>query len=594
MNKETRRCQSCRNDFLIEPDDFDFYKKVRVPPPTFCPDCRLQRRMALRNERSLYKDTCDLCKKAFVSMYSPDKPFTVYCKECWYSDNWDPLQHGREYDWDKPFFTQFRELMERVPRIGIMHIHNNIDSDYANYIADVKNVYLSQSIIAGSENVYYSRNVDKSKEIIDCFNVKESERCYENVDGARNYRVKFAVRSRDCIDSAFLFDCTNCQNCFVSGNLRNRQYVIRNVQYNKEDYAVRLKDENMGTYSKLHALRNEFSELMRHALHRYGNLIKTADCTGNNIDNSKHASDAFDVYNSENIRYAVRVISSKDSYDMTGGADLELVYEQVAGGYGSRNSLFMSHGDVTLDSRYSDWCPSSSNLFGCISLRKKQYCVLSKQYSKEEYEALTKKIIAHMNEMPYKDRKGREYKFGEFFPIELGPFAYNETITEEYFPLTKSEVIAQGYPWRDPDPSPYAPTVMPEKLPDSITETSDSIVNDIIGCACGRAYRIVKPELEFLRREGIALPRTCQECRHKDRFALRNPLKLWHRRCCCIGSTSSPQAGAKSGTGNGNEYKNTAPHFHGADKCPNEFETSYAPERPEVVYCESCYQSEVA
>ncbi len=195
MNPEKRICQNCKQEFVIEPEDFQFYERVSVPPPMFCPDCRLQRRMTFRNERSLYKRTCDLCKKSFVSMYSPppasassvgewragDKPFTVYCKECWYSDNWDPLQYGQEYNWKEPFFTQFRELMHKVPRIGIMHIHTNVNADYANYVADNKNVYLSHSVIF-SENVYHSRNIDKCKDIFDCFYLKESERCYEDVD----------------------------------------------------------------------------------------------------------------------------------------------------------------------------------------------------------------------------------------------------------------------------------------------------------------------------------------------------------------------------------------------------------------------------
>jgi hypothetical protein len=34
-------------------------------------------------------------------------------------------------------------------------------------------------------------------------------------------------------------------------------------------------------------------------------------------------------------------------------------------------------------------------------------------------------------------------------------------------------------------------------------------------------------------------------------------------------------------------------HFHGKEKCKVEFETSYAPERPEIIYCEKCYQREV-
>ncbi|MBI4119570.1 MAG: hypothetical protein HY456_01835 [Parcubacteria group bacterium] len=41
-------------------------------------------------------------------------------------------------------------------------------------------------------------------------------------------------------------------------------------------------------------------------------------------------------------------------------------------------------------------------------------------------------------------------------------------------------------------------------------------------------------------------------------------------------------------------YENATDHFHGEDHCPNEFETSYAPERSEIVYCEQCYNAEVA
>lgn len=55
----------------------------------------------------------------------------------------------------------------------------------------------------------------------------------------------------------------------------------------------------------------------------------------------------------------------------------------------------------------------------------------------------------------------------------------------------------------------------------------------------------------------------CQNCRHYSRFAWRNPAKLWHRKCMKPG-------------------------------CTNEFETSYAPDRPEIIYCEGCYNNEVA
>ena len=41
---ETKVCQNCKKDFVIEPDDFAFYEKMKVPAPTFCPDCRMTQR----------------------------------------------------------------------------------------------------------------------------------------------------------------------------------------------------------------------------------------------------------------------------------------------------------------------------------------------------------------------------------------------------------------------------------------------------------------------------------------------------------------------------------------------------------------------
>ncbi len=73
------------------------------------------------------------------------------------------------------------------------------------------------------------------------------------------------------------------------------------------------------------------------------------------------------------------------------------------------------------------------------------------------------------------------------------------------------------------------------------------------------------------RKMGIPIPKKCFACRRNDRLALRNPRKLWHRTCMC-------------------DKEN---HFHSTDKCEVEFETSYAPNRPEIVYCEKCYQQEV-
>jgi CxxC-x17-CxxC domain-containing protein len=202
-------------------------------------------------------------------------------------------------------------------------------------------------------------------------------------------------------------------------------------------------------------------------------------------------------------------------------------------------------------------------------LHKKQYCIFNKQYTKEEYEALVPKIIAQMNEVPYIDKKGRVYKYGEFFPAELSFFAYNETLAFGEFPLTKEEALAEGYRWKEAEEKDYKITLQPESIPDNIKDVTDDILKESIGCAhkgecsdrCTTAFRLTKNKLDFYKANNIPIPRLCHNCRHVRRVKNQSSMKLWHRKCA---------------------------------KCGKDIETSYAPDRPETVYCKQCYNEEVA
>jgi hypothetical protein len=142
--------------------------------------------------------------------------------------------------------------------------------------------------------------------------------------------------------------------------------------------------------------------------------------------------------------------------------------------------------------------------------------------------------------------------------------------------MTKEEALAKGYRWQDKLQFTTGKETMRE-IPDAIGDVPNSIVNEILACAdCGRNYKILAEELAFYKRNGIPVPRKCFFCRLKDRLKFKNPVKLWHRQCMC-GLKSSPQAISHGHTG----------------RCPNEFETSYAPDRKEIVYCEQCYNAEV-
>ncbi len=593
MTQETKQCQNCHHEFQIEQEDFAFYEKMSVPAPTFCPECRHQRRLTYRNERSLYKRKCDLCQKDIISMYPEN--LNVYCSSCFFSDKWDALDYGQDYNFKEVFFKQWHNLLYKIPLIELNKIRANVNSNFVNYAADNNNCYLSYSIV-GCENVLYSYGVDKNKDCLDSAYLKNSELCYENFNSENNFRGIFLIKSRNCLNSAFLFDCVNCQDCFLSTNLRNKKYVFENKQYTKEEYIKKISDLNIGSFEVVNSIKERFYRLFSSgALHRYANIIKSTNAIGENIKDSKNVKYSFDVYGAEDIKYSVRVLpGSKDVHDGY-GIKAELFYDGLASGFGGYLMRFCFLNDNVRDIFYSLNCYNSSSLFGCIGLRNKQYCIFNKQYTKEQYEELIPKIIEHMDSMPYTDKKGNIYKYGEFFPIELSPFAYNETIAQEYFPLSAEATIDAGYKWKDAEERNIQPEINYKDLPDSIKDVKDDIIGKTILCKfwdedskeaqghnCTKVFKIIPQELEFYKKMNLPLPRLCPNCRHYQRIKQRNPLKLWHRKCMCAGEKSDNQI-----------YQNTTSHLHKKEHCPNEFETTYSPNRKEIVYCEKCYQEEV-
>lgn len=589
MSNEVWSCQNCKQQFTIEPEDFDFYRRINVPPPTWCSECRLIRRLLWRNERALYKRTCDLCKESTLAVYSPSSAYRVYCVDCWWSDKWDPTTFGTPYNFSVPFFEQYRNLMKRVPLIALAH-RDAYDSQYANYITEVRNVYLSYSTIYGSENVFYSKNIDKSRWIYDSLDVSDSERCYQNISVVKNFNCTYAYFSRNCIECDYVYDCVNCRSCFLCANLRSKQFCILNNQYSREEYPLKLQElkEKLG----VHGLEREFEKLRSVALNKYARAINCVNSTGDDLHEVKNLKEGFNAYNVEDSKYVFRSLDLRNSYDATNAGRAELFYEFMGGGAdNSRLVRFCSYGQPGLDDvHYIDRCGSSSYLFGCIALRSKQYCILNKQYSKVEYEAMLPQIIQHMNDMPYTDESGRVYEYGEFFPPELSPFAYNETVAQEHFPLTKSEASAKGYRWKDDETKTYSVTLTPQNVPDNPENMSESILSEIIGCEhegrcseqCTTAFKLIPEEVQFYKQQKLPPPRLCPNCRHYQRLKQKNPLRLWHRACTCAGGGSDNHV-----------WKNSVNHFHGAGHCPNEFETPYALDREETVYCEQCYNAEV-
>ncbi len=556
----------CKAAFEVSEDDLAFYdrispviagKKHAIPPPLICADCRQQRRLAFRNERHLYKQTCNLCKSSIISIYSSDKGYTVYCPRCWWSDAWDALSYGRPFDFQRPFFPQFQELFRVVPKMAVLTIGLNMNSDYVHDVYMSKNCYL---LFDGEQcqDSYYGEVFARIRNCCDFFYLKDSELCYDCVHCLHGYSLVGCRFCSNCSESFFLLDCRGCRHCIGCVNLVEKEYHIFNKPHTKEEYERFLSSSGVHTWTGYKSLQEQASKFSLLHPRRAVRGTMNEHVRGDNLSNCKDVFDCFDCDDMRDCRHCTNCpMGATDCFDLDAWGDrLNTAYDCAYAGADSRGLAGCWYvGNSASDILHSAYClQGGANMLGCVGMRKKEFCILNTQYSKEEYETLALRIVEHMK---------KTAEWCQFFPTNLSAFAYNETVAQQYYPVTEKQALERGWRWKhDIDETPKAGKVIPAaKLPDSIDDIPDDILNWAITCEkTGKPFRIIKQELDFYKQLHLPVPRLHQDERHHQRITWRNPRKLWNRRCM---------------------------------KCSKGMQTSYAPDRPEKIYCEDCYLKEV-
>lgn len=549
-----KTCQTCSKQFEITEEDRAFYQKVSpvfngqkylVPEPDNCPDCRAQHRLTFRNFFNLYHRKCDLTGKQILSMYHENSRCPVYETPEWWSDKWDPLDYGLDIDFETPVFEKIKKLHETVPRMSIF-ITRCENTDYCNASLLSKNCYLIFGNIS-NEDCSYGHIVWQSSNCYDCLYTYRSELCYECIDCFGCYNTIYSQDCNNCTDCSFTINCRNCSNCFGCTDLHNAEYCIFNQRYSKEEYFEKLKEFDIGNHSLVKEIQQKVRELSKQDQVKFFHGLGCEDVTGDYLYNSKNIENCYDLKNCQDCKHSATLESFIDCHDCNYcPMKTELSYQNVSV-YGY-NILF-SH-NVLNDSSfmlYSDHCFSCSNCFGCAGLKNKKYCIFNKQYTEEEYNKLVPQIINYMKQTG---------EWGQYFPFELSMFGYNETMAQEYYPLSKKQALSKGLSWKEDDQnaSYNGPVVT---IPDHINDINENFIKNILTCeVTAKNYKIIPQELEFLKKKGLPLPRRCFTQRHKDRMSLRNPRKLFDRNCM---------------------------------QCNKEIQTTYSPEREERVLCEECY-----
>ncbi len=548
-------CSQCQSSFEILPEDRRFYEKMAptiggktfpLLDPIDCPYCRQMNRMVYRNFRSLYHRNCDLTGKSIIAMYDKDAPFPVYDYDTWHSDKWNPMKYGRDYDSSHPFLEQYKAFSDTVPRYNI---HNNQCENcrYSNFSFASKDCYLVFGCVM-NERCYFGHIVWESEQCFDCLYAYRCKYCYECVDCVDCYELFFSQECVACTSSTFLYDCRNCKNCFGCVGLNNKQYHIFNQPYSKDEYEKRIAELQFLSPQIQTVVQQRMQDLKLKHVHPHFVGSYNENVSGNHVYYSKNVHYSFDAKQCEDAKYLYTASNTKDCHDISfnGGISLELAYNSLT--LFSCQNIIVNHATSNcFNAYYSEFCFDCEHIFGCNGLKYKKYCILNKQYSQEEYERLILEIIESMV---------KDDTWSRFFPISHSPFAYNESVAQEYQPLTQEQCLEKGRRWKE-DLSVKSYKGPLYSIPERIQDVQDDILEAILICeVTGKPYKLIPQELQFYRDHHLPIPRVHSDERHLRRMRMRNPRKLWNRVCA---------------------------------KCEKPIQTTYSSDRLETVTCEACY-----
>lgn len=562
---DRKTCPRTWEDFAIFQWDIDLLQKISpkiweetfpFSYPKLDPTARMIRRMMLRNERWLYSTKSDISNNNIPTMYHPSTWIKSITAEEW--ETIDTVDYGQKYDFSLTFLEQFTELFYKVPKVWLITV-NNENWKYDNFSSDNKNTFLNADIMY-SENVSYSTTIKNVKNWYDLLQVNDSDLVYDCLC-SRNLTKCINVRySSNCYDSGFSVTCRNCSHCRFCDNLENKSNYVFNKPATQEK--INKIKNMMKTYDWYQKLQNIFqTELWDKIIRPDSWVVNCENTIWSTIYNSQNAFMCFDSYDVQDCRYWLVSEYNTDCMDTTiFNRNSNWVYQAVCGWY-----LTKSHVCITWrESSYMyfcDFCLNCEYMIWCCGMKNKKYCILNKQYSKEERFELASKIIKQLQD---------EWLRWEFFPPEFSPFPYNDTVAMDYFPVKKvvdsswKILQAENKEWfgiitvldknksisdaildlwweekikikrrtkdHDIKISSNLNIIKAQDLPEDINYVSDSICSKIILCSKTlRPYRITKLELDFYRKMQIALPRLHQDVRHKRRTLMRPPRVLYYR-----------------------------------------------------------------
>ncbi len=500
---EQRICKITGRPFHVTEFEVDLLRKVGaannflsepLPLPDVYPTAVLRQMSPFGNQFYIYRDKSALSGKSQLSRYNPAFGYQITTSEEFWSEEVDNTAFGRPYDFMRPFFEQWDELMHRCYLLPLLNAQIE-NCEFANGCFNCKSCYLCFDTLE-SEDCLYCFACQKGLANFDCCHAGECRYCYSCSDVTNCYECQHC---RDCYNCSNCFacrDCRSCTDCFGCIGLNNGKYLLFNEQLSKEEYARRLQGFRLEAPDSRAAMLAEAGQIQAARGHATNTCINCENCTGSYLRNSNNLFHCYNTLNSKDCAFLLGGVQSRDHY--SGCAyNSELGYCSLnSSSYNCHFSYCASHCNNCWYSYYL--FNNCSDCFGCASLKKKNYCILNFQYGKKEYDALLPRIVEHMKSTG---------EWCEWFPVQVSTNTYQESWAHEYLEdIPEEEIHRRGYKIGTvTHQAADANAVDVEKLPQPIA--AEMVLGKSIRCrVSGQAFSFQAAELEFYRKYSIPVP----------------------------------------------------------------------------------------
>src|SRR3989338_2447864 len=194
-------CELTGERWIFDAEHLEWCRRLRVPPSSMSPKTRVKIMLGFATGIAIWKKPSVQTGELILSCIPPDSPYQIMPDKDWH----------------------------------VVDLVNAMDCFMGFGGLDMKNV-LYFSVGTGCED---SVDITNNFFLRDSFSVNHCERLFD---------CQFVFESRDCLSSAFLFDCRNCEYCFGATNKRNKKYLWWNEQLSKEEWEHRRKEVDLRSY----------------------------------------------------------------------------------------------------------------------------------------------------------------------------------------------------------------------------------------------------------------------------------------------------------------------------------------------------------